>query len=112
MFSTLYHLTKKELWLKEFKEAQSGYPNLCKRAPQGIGHALSSITEEAVGISSLCCPADQIQEIVKKLSQNPYRPIHISNHKDNTLKNSNLRIGQDFQEEIKNSDQLIEKLYS
>ena len=112
VFSTLYHLTKKELWLKEFKEAQTGYPNLCKQAPQGIGHALSSITEEAVGISSLSCPTNQMQEIVKKLSQNPYRPIHISNHKDNTRKNSTLRIGQDFKEEIKNSDQLIEKLYS
>jgi hypothetical protein len=72
----------------------------------------SSITEEAVGISSLSCPADQIQEIVKKLSQNPYRPIYISDHNDNTRKNSTLRIGQDYEDEIKNSDQLIEKLYS
>ena len=112
VFSTLYHLTKKEIWLREFREAQTGYTTLCKQAPQGIGHALSSMTEEAVGISSLSCPSNQIQKIVKKLSQNPYRPIHISSHTDISRTSINLRIGQNFEEEIKDSDQLIEKLYS
>ena len=112
VFSTLYQLTDKEVWLTEFKEARAGYPNLCRQAPQGIGQALSSIAEEAVGLVTLTCPITQIDEIVHEISQKPYRPIFISSLKENLKTNGILRIGKTFEDEVKETNQLIETLFS
>ena len=112
VFSTLHQLTNKESWLMEFKEARAGYPNLCKQAPQGIGHALSSITEEAVGIVTISCHENQIDAIILKLSQKPYRPIFISTNIDDLKTKSTLKIGKTFEYKIKESEQLVEKIFS
>ena len=112
VFSTLYQLTDKKAWLTEFKEARAGYPNLCRQAPQGIGQALSSIAEEAIGLATLTCPATQIDEIVLKISQKPYRPIFISSLEENLKTKGVLKIGKTFEDKVKETDPLIEKLFS
>lgn len=112
VFSTLYQITGKEVWLEEYKEARAGYPNLCRQAPQGIGHALCAITEEAVGISTLSCSPEQTDEVVKEISKYPYRPIFIFSNNENTDQKAVLKIGTDFEEESSNPAELIKKIFS
>lgn len=110
VFSTLYQITNKELWMKEYREAQAGYPQFCRQAPQGVGHALCAITEEAVGLSTLNCLPDQMDAVVRELSCHPYRPIFIfSNNGDKTAV---LKIGKTYTEKSDNAVELIKKIFS
>ncbi len=111
VFSTLYEITEKESWLKEYKQALAGYPNLCRQAPQGIGHALASITEMEVGICSICCSKEQIDNILKKISKNPYRPIFVTISKDQKKDQIRLKIGSEFDEKMNSVDESVEKIF-
>lgn len=110
VFSTLYQITNKDLWIKEYREAQGGYAQFCRKAPQGVGHALCAITEEAIGISTLNCPPDQTDGAVRELSNYPYRPIFISSN--NGDKPAVLKIGRNFTEKSDNAVELIKKIFS
>jgi len=112
VFSTLYELTNNACWLKEYKEARAGYPNLCKQAPHGIGHALASITEMEVGICSISCNAKQIEEILLQISQNPYRAIFVSIEDEKENNKIKLRIGSKFEEKMNDAIDSINKIFS
>jgi uncharacterized protein YyaL (SSP411 family) len=112
VFSTLYELTNNPSWLKEYKEARAGYPNLCKQAPHGIGHALASITEMEVGICSISCNAKQIEETLLQISQNPYRAIFVSTEDEKENNKIKLRIGRKFEEKMKDVTKSIDTIFS
>lgn len=112
VFSTLYELTNNASWLKEYKEARAGYPNLCKQAPHGIGHALASITEMEVGICSISCNAKQIEEILLQISQNPYRAIFVSIEDEKENNKIELRIGSKFEEKMNDVIESIDTIFS
>ncbi len=102
VFATLYHLTGNQTWLEELKEARAAYPKLCLTAPQGVGHALAAITEDAVGISSIQCEPEKLDETICSLAKYPYRPIFV-----NPLQNKDEKISR-----LKIKDQLIENKQS
>ena len=110
--STLYGLTNNVFWLKEYKDARRGYPKLCKQAPQGIGHALSSITEMEVGICSITATSDQLDEILIKISQYPYRPIFLSSKENQLNDELELKIGDKFNEKISSIPKAIDMIFS
>jgi len=111
VFSSLYLLTEKECWLKEFKKARAGYPTLCHKAPQGIGHALSAIADNEIGLCKITCSPDQVEELMYEIAKNPYRVIFIlaSNNNDSDL---SLSIGRGFNEKIEFPKDCIEKIFS
>ena len=111
VFSSLYLLTEKECWLKEFKKARAGYPTLCHKAPQGIGHALSAIADNEIGLCKITCSPDQVEELMSEIAKNPYRVIFIlaSNDNDSDL---SLSIGRGFNEKIEFPKDCIEKIFS
>ena len=112
IFSTLYHLTNKTIWKKAYKETLNAYPNLCRQAPQGIGHALSAITDEAIGLSSIVCNSMQIEEILMRISQKPYRPIFLIIDNDKTNGLITLNVGNEFKKEIDNPEDVVETIFS
>ena len=112
VFSTLHHLTDKTVWKKEYEEAIAAYPNLSKQAPQGIGHALSAITDEAIGLCSIVCNAAHTEKILFRIAQNPYRPIFLSINKEKTSDQITLNVGNQFSQEIKNPEEVFETIFS
>jgi uncharacterized protein YyaL (SSP411 family) len=112
IFSTLHHLTDKTVWKKEYEEAIAGYPNLSKQAPQGIGHALSAITDEAIGLCSIVCNTVHTEEILFKIAQNPYRPIFLNIEKEKMSDRITLNVGKKFSEEIKTPEEVFETIFS
>ncbi|MBT3667373.1 MAG: thioredoxin domain-containing protein [Opitutae bacterium] len=110
--STLYELTNNESWLKEYKDARKGYPNLCKQAPHGIGHALCSITDMEVGICTITASTEQIDEILIKISQNPYRPIFVSSIENQVNDAMELKIGNKFNEKINDITKSIDMIFA
>jgi len=112
VFSTLYELTDNSSWLQEYREARAGYPNLCKQAPHGIGHALASIAEMEVGICSISCNTEQVDEILLKISQKPYRAIFVSIFDEKENNEIRLRIGDKFEEKMNNVTKSIDLIFS
>lgn len=62
-------------WFTEYKEALSGYQKLNKQSPDGIGHALSAQTEQALGTVKIEGPIQKIKDIAFQMSKRNYRPI-------------------------------------
>ena len=112
VFSTLYELTDNSSWLQEYREARAGYPNLCKQAPHGIGHALASIAEMEVGICSISCNTEQVDEILLKISKKPYRAIFVSIFDEKENNEIRLRIGDKFEEKMNNVTKSIDMIFS
>ena len=52
VFATLYHLTGEASWQRNYCEARNAYSALVPKSPHGIGHALTAIAENEIG---LCC---------------------------------------------------------
>ena len=77
VFSTLRALTGEEFWEQQFAEARAAYPKLALRIPQGMGHALSSLVEEAMGIAVVTIKEASVEAIAQALAAQPYRPVHI-----------------------------------
>ncbi len=75
-FHTLGQIGKnKEKWNAEYREALAAYPKLAKASPDGIGHALCSLTEAAVGVITIQGPHLGLREIAYEMRQLSYRPI-------------------------------------
>ena len=77
VFSLLYQHTKKEKWKTEYLQARKGYSNIVKKDPEGIAHALTTISETTIGIPTLSVPEVAIAETFQKLGDTPHRPILI-----------------------------------
>ena len=56
---------------------RDGYPNLAKRVPQGIGHALAAIAEQAIGITVIKIKDAPVEPLVEAIRQKPYRFLHL-----------------------------------
>ncbi len=66
---------KTEQWKSEYEEALGGYPKIAQVAPDGIGHALSALTEAAIGLIQISAPITTLKAIVDEMECLPYRPI-------------------------------------
>ena len=75
VFSLLHQHTKKEKWKNAYFQARSGYSNIVKKNPEGIAHALTSISETTIGIPTLLVSESILPEAFKKLGDTPHRPI-------------------------------------
>ena len=69
--------TEKERWQREYDESLSAYPKLIKDSPDGIGHALSALSEFAVGIVQIFGPSQFLVKIANELKSINYRPIYL-----------------------------------
>ena len=77
VFASLNLLTGEERWFREFAESRAAYPKLALRAPQGIGHALAALAEQAIGIAVVKIKGVPIEPLVQILRQKPYRLTHL-----------------------------------
>lgn len=111
VFATLHHLTGNKIWLKEFNSAKSAYPNLCKKAPQGIGHALTAITEKAVGLCTIKCSPEEIDNLMRDVSKKPYRPIFLKTIPKGTNKDADLIVEDRLIGKSTDPKALIDLLY-
>ena len=77
VFASLHQLTGEERWFRKFSEARAAYPNLARRVPQGIGHALAALAEQAIGITVIKIKDAPVEPLVEVIRQKPYRLVHL-----------------------------------
>lgn len=89
LFSALYTLTGNDSWKKELLEHACAYGGMARRIPNGIGHALTGLTWDAIGLSTIRIPHnDPLTECHSSLCgnektyahQKPYRPVFLLSH--------------------------------
>lgn len=110
VFSSLCVLTGEELWEKEYQMARSAYSNFARKAPDGIAHALTGITEQETGLCLIRGNQMQIDSLMKKLGQKPHRPIFITND-ENIGNNLALSVGKTGFQTFENCDFLVSALF-
>lgn len=75
-FHTLGKLGKeKGKWQTEYNEALGAYTNLIKQSPDGIGHALTCQTEQAIGLVQISGSLSWIRNAAERMATLNYRPI-------------------------------------
>ncbi|MDG1137915.1 MAG: thioredoxin domain-containing protein [Opitutales bacterium] len=107
-FSQLYQFTKNKKWEAEYLEARSAFPNLAKRNPEGVSYALTSITEETVGLVKVTAPNSSKEEIFDTIGTHPYRPIIYKF--TNTSSKIEIEVKEHI-EEVSNTENLMKKLF-
>ena len=112
VFSTLFYLTGENSYLEEFQNMMNGFFKFSLSAPHGIGHALSSISENAIGISTCQYNSIDMDEIIKMIAKFPYRPLYLKkksvekNEKYSTLFVNEKELGKSL-----NPAELIKKIF-
>ena len=69
--------TEKVKWQREYNEALTAYSKIVRESPDGIGHALSSISEYVIGIVQIKGPIQFISEMANELKNVNYRTIYL-----------------------------------
>ena len=110
VFSTLCVLTGEELWEKEYQKARAAYSTLARKAPDGIAHALTAITEHETGLCSIKGNQMQIDSLMKGLAERPYRPVFVANE-ENGGENLTLCVGKTSPQTFENCDFLVSALF-
>ena len=82
VFASLHVLTGEDRWLDEFSETRAAYPKLARKAPQGIGHALAALAEEAIGIAVVKVNGVPIEPLADALRKKPSRLVHLRSIED------------------------------
>lgn len=78
VLSQLYHLTGQSIYQSEYQELKKAYAQLIQQSPQGIAHALTAFTAEAVGIASIHIKeAIDWGSIQSDFSQKPHRSVFL-----------------------------------
>jgi uncharacterized protein YyaL (SSP411 family) len=110
VFTTLHFLTGEKAWLDAYLQARAAYPNLTAKAPQGIGHALSAITENEIGLGVIKSKNEEVDQLVESLSEKAYRPIFIrpQTGSENKLE---LQIGERNLPAFESAEELLKVLY-
>ena len=112
VFSTLFYLTGENSYLEEFQNMMNGFFKFSLSTPHGIGHALSSISENAIGISTCKYSSIDMDEIIKMIAKFPYRPLYLKkeplekNGKYSTLLVNEKELGKSL-----NPTELIKKIF-
>lgn len=109
IFSQLFQLTKEKKWEAVYLEARSAYPNIVKRNPEGVSYALTSITEETVGLVKVTAPRNTRDEIFKTIAMHPYRPIF---YKFSDTRSQIAIEVKEYSEEVNSTENLIKKLFT
>ena len=65
-----------------------------------------------VGICSITATSDQLDEILIKISQYPYRPIFLSSKENQLNDELELKIGDKFNEKISSIPKAIDMIFS
>ncbi len=77
----LYQLTGESRWAELLERMSASYPGYAQRAPQGIGHALSGLTQAALGVSTVGVRSGEGVEAVESLRavlvQRPFRRLFV-----------------------------------
>ena len=89
-------------------EARSAFTNLAKRNPEGVSYALTSITEETVGLVKVTAPNSSKEEIFDTIGTHPYRPIIYKF--TNTGSKIEIEV-KEYIEEVSNTENLMKKLF-
>lgn len=77
VLSALYALTGKEEYIKELGELKKGYPGIAERAPSAVAHALSGMTQDAMGIAVIKTKGEySLSDLSTKLSEKPWRETY------------------------------------
>ena len=92
-----------------YLEARSAYPNIVKRNPEGVSYALTSITEETVGIVKVTAPRNTRDEIFKTIAMHPYRPMF---YKFSDTRSQIAIEVKEYSEEVNSTENLIKKLFT
>ncbi len=110
VFSTLFLLTGKEEWNQRYLEIRNGYSNLATKAPHGIGHALTAIAENEIGLCSIKSGNEDLNDLCLNLSEKPYRPVFLSKD-DRGSENLVLTVRSTTFPAFEDSGKLLESLY-
>jgi uncharacterized protein YyaL (SSP411 family) len=97
IFSQLHHLTEEKKWKNEFNQGITAYTQLTQKVPEGVCHALTAISEDAVGIISLVTPKNQYDETYRRLADSPPRQIFL-NPKNKIVPSFEMRVGSPAKE--------------
>ena len=103
VFLNLHHLTKEHKWRKEYEDSLTGYPKIAERMPEGIAHALSAISQEAIGKITIYLPPLLMEEAFKYLPSIINRCVFLSPQVD-AEKGIQIKIGNS--EKIWDFDQI------
>ena len=110
VFSTLCVLTGEELWEKEYQTARTAYATLARKAPDGIAHALTAITEHETGLCLIKGNQTQIDSLMKGFAEKPYRPIFVTND-ESIGEKLTLCVGKTDPQTFENCDFLVSTLF-
>jgi uncharacterized protein len=112
VFASLQQLTGEPRWFREFSKARAAYPNLARRVPQGIGHALAALGEQAIGIAVIKIKDAPIEPLVEILRQKPYRLIHLrTTEAAEQPRGYQLCVGTECKEPSENASEILRLLY-
>ena len=77
IFYTLSLIGKnRDHWTQEYAEALGGYVKLAQNTPDGIGHALTAISEAQIGVVTIQGEMPFLQLCTEELAKYPHRPIY------------------------------------
>ena len=83
---------------------------MATKAPHGIGHALTAIAENEIGICSIKIGEKDFDQLVQSLSTKPHRPIFLK--KENEIEEKSvLTVGTTSLPAFENCEELIHSLY-
>ena len=77
VFTTLFHLTGEEAWRQKYLEVRNAYSGLASQAPHGIGHALTAIAENEIGLCSIKTGKNDLDDLAQSLAAKPHRPVFL-----------------------------------
>lgn len=111
VFSTLFLVTGEVSWKKKYLEIRNAYSNLVPKAPHGIGHALTAIAENEIGLCSIRTGKKDLDDLVESLAGKPHRPIFL--HRDeNPEAKPVLTVGTTNLTAFDNCEKLLSSLYN
>ena len=108
----LHAVTGNEIYAKELVDMRKAYPGLAKRAPGGVGHALSAFTQNAMGLAVIKAnKITNLDALQKALAERPWRFafIETTNIQDQA-KGYQLCIGTTCLEPTTHPSEVVEKL--
>ena len=110
VFSALSFLIGEEPWEKEYQKARAAYSTLAGKAPDGIAHALTAITEHETGLCLIKGNQVQIDSLMKELAEKPQRPIFVTND-ESIGEKLTLCVGKTGPQTFENCDLLVSTLF-
>ena len=111
VFATLYLLTGEASWERNYCEARNAYSALVPKSPHGIGHALTAIAENEIGLCCIKADEKDWDDLAQNLAAKPYRPVFLKRD-ENAGAKPVLTVRSTSFPAFENCEELFDSLYS